>query len=451
MDKFDIVLQGKYDTDTDEIISEYLTLPFVNNIIVSCWEDNKPFAHYGTNIKQVTSKYPASPGTDNRNLQIVSSLAGLQHTTTPFVAKMRSDQHYDRNSMITMYNYLRSNYKANNIFVAGTYPNLLFHPRDHIFWGERSNVLSLFEIPLEVNGIAERYNLTKNLLHLHYHEFMRSETYIGAHYLAKFAPEIKKYLEEPEKYLYDRAPEWNVAKITSDRITHQYFRPFPRKNIDMKWKRKGWNIYPYDDQRKIYGEYWSEDFVDVNLKSLNEMLVFYAKDPENDQINYTLGLLYDSLEQTAAAISYFLRAAERTNNKNLAYECLLKIGLCFERQGKRGNTVRGAYDRALCLMPKRPEAYFLISRFYERTGDHVNGYMFAELGLTFADENQIPLRSNVEYPGRYGLIFEKAVCSWWWGKPDECRQLLQTLKNEYIMDDIHRVAVERNIRQTQKQ
>lgn len=183
------------------------------------------------------------------------------------------------------------------------------------------------------------------------------------------------------------------------------------------------------------------------MYNLNTALEQYAQDTENANLNYNVALIYESIGQTAAAISYFLRAAERTNDNNLAYECLLKIGLCFERQGGRNNSVRGAYKHAVCLMPKRPEAYFLLSRYYERTQDHVDSYTTAELALQFADFNQVPLRSHVEYPGKYGIIFEKMVSSWWWGKPKETRRLLQVLKNEYgsAMDPVHYAATQNNL------
>jgi hypothetical protein len=182
--------------------------------------------------------------------------------------------------------------------------------------------------------------------------------------------------------------------------------------------------------------------------NINELITAYAKDTENAELNYQCGIAYESIGQTAAAISYFLRAAERTNDNNLAYECLLKIGLCFERQGDRGNTVRGAYQHAVCLLPNRPEAYFLLARHYERGGhDYVTAYMYAHLGLTTADFNQIPLRSWVEYPGKWGLIFEKSVSSWWWGKADECRALLHELKDNHAheMDYNHLIATQGNL------
>jgi len=185
----------------------------------------------------------------------------------------------------------------------------------------------------------------------------------------------------------------------------------------------------------------------MSNKELNALVGYYAKHPENAEANYQVGLLYEGMGQTAAAISFFLRAAERTSNNTLAYECMLKVGLCFDRQGRRANTVRGAYQHALLIHPNRPEAYFLLSRFYERSFDHVNGYMYADLGLKNSDFTLKPLRGFVEYPGRYGLIFEKMVCAWWWGKPNECRELLQVLKNEYgtVMDEQHRLATEKNL------
>lgn len=178
-----------------------------------------------------------------------------------------------------------------------------------------------------------------------------------------------------------------------------------------------------------------------------KLLRDFARNPENVELNYALAIHYESIGQWASAISYFLRTAERTTNKNLAYECMLKIGLGFERQGRRGNSARGAFKHALMILPKRPEAYFLISRYYERIGDHVMGYTMAQLGIETSDQNQPPLRSWVEYPGFYGLVFEKMVCSWWWGKPDECRALLQELKNKYAhqMDSVHYNATQNNL------
>lgn len=181
--------------------------------------------------------------------------------------------------------------------------------------------------------------------------------------------------------------------------------------------------------------------------NLQEIVSNFSKDSDNPELNYACARAYEERNQTSAAIGWYLRTAERTTDKNLAYECLCRIGLCFEKQKKRDNTVRVFYKHALLLLPQRPEAYFLLARYSERKNDHVSGYMFAEQGLANADFNQVPLRNGVEYPGKYGLYFQKMVSSWWWGKQDECRALMVKIKNDYMyeLDDIHREALQRNL------
>jgi len=49
----------------------------------------------------------------------------------------------------------------------------------------------------------------------------------------------------------------------------------------------------------------------------------------------------------------------------------------------------------------------------------------------YADLDSKPLRTNVEYPGKYGFLFEKSIAAWWWGKVDEARSLTLEIKNNY--------------------
>ena len=185
----------------------------------------------------------------------------------------------------------------------------------------------------------------------------------------------------------------------------------------------------------------------TQVNNLQRAIEDYIFDPENPEKNYILGLIYESMGQTASAVSFFLRTAERTDIKELSYECLLKMGLCFDRQGNRSNTVKGMYKQALVFMPDRPEAYFLLSRHHERAHEFVDAYVYAELGLKKSNLDCTPLRGNVEYPGKYGLPFEKAVAGWWWGRPTESRKLFRDISDEYFdkMDQPHYNAVNNNL------
>ena len=167
-------------------------------------------------------------------------------------------------------------------------------------------------------------------------------------------------------------------------------------------------------------------------KTIEEQLLHdYALDTENPEHNFNLGLWYENQGHNSAALSYFLRCAERSEDDTLTYEALIHGSNCYDRQGTRDLTAKGILQQALMVLPNRPEAYFLLSRFSERREYWQDCYIYANNGLEYADFNLEPLKTNVEYPGKYGLLYEKSVASWWWGKGKETRQLLQEIKENY--------------------
>lgn len=181
---------------------------------------------------------------------------------------------------------------------------------------------------------------------------------------------------------------------------------------------------------------------------LLDALYEYVKDCENPELNFNLALEYKKIGQTASAISFFIRSADRTNNLELSYECLLHCAECFIAQDRRDNTVRGLYKHAISILPKRPEAYFLLARFEEKKSQFDNTYMLSSMALEVCDFESKPLIHQLGYPGKYGLIFEKAVSSYWWGKGEESRKLFLDLYYNYwnILDQSHKDAVQANIK-----
>lgn len=185
-----------------------------------------------------------------------------------------------------------------------------------------------------------------------------------------------------------------------------------------------------------------------NNESSDELIHLekYIENTENSENNYNLGRWYHNIGQTAAAISFYLRAADRSENDLLTYECLLLSADCFYKQQNRDYTVRSLYKRAITLLPKRPEAYYLLARFDEWARNYCDSYTLSSLALSFCDFD-IEKIDSLEYPGKYGFIFEKAVSSYWWGKSEECRQLFKLLVDEYWneLDEKHRISVEDNL------
>ena len=186
---------------------------------------------------------------------------------------------------------------------------------------------------------------------------------------------------------------------------------------------------------------------EVLESNLNKLLHNFINDPENSDNNFELAIYYDSIGQTASAVSYYLRTAERTKFDEIKYQAILRSAICFDIQGSRNLTVKGLLQHALTIMPKRPEAYFLLSRFYEREGNYHDCYLISTLGEKISDKNPIPpLILYVEYPGFYGIIFEKAVSSCWCGLCDESRKLFEDLDQNYELDEIHNEAVKNNLK-----
>lgn len=179
---------------------------------------------------------------------------------------------------------------------------------------------------------------------------------------------------------------------------------------------------------------------------LDAILKEYVFDCENPILNYQLGLEYEKIGQTAAAISYLLRAAERTQNKLLTYECLIRIGNCFDRQQNRSYTVKSMYRSAISVLPDRPEAYYMLAKYLAYEQNYSECYLFCDLAL-FHCKGKEYNDLNVGYPGIWGIYYHYSVSSWWCGKGMKSRKLIQKIINEYWneMDDYHKKSIETNL------
>ena len=152
---------------------------------------------------------------------------------------------------------------------------------------------------------------------------------------------------------------------------------------------------------------------------IEELVVKLSTDPFNPDLNFKCAVEYENLNQTASAVSFYLRCAEYgfETHKILTYNSLLRMARCFEDQKDRQHTVSNCILQAMTVLPNRPEAYFMLSQFYEGIGSWQESYTFAELGL--CKKNIGPLPVSVGYEGMFSLKFQKAVASWWIGRRDD--------------------------------
>jgi hypothetical protein len=177
---------------------------------------------------------------------------------------------------------------------------------------------------------------------------------------------------------------------------------------------------------------------------IEELVVELSKDPFNPALNFNVAVEYEKQNQTASAVSFYLRTAEygHETHPTLVYASLLKVAQCFDDQNDRNATVSNCLLQAVAYLPYRPEGYFLLAQFYERLEQWQECYTWANMGLHHHLHSPLPV--YVGYEGSYVLLFEKAIAAWWIGRKDESVELLQKL-NQMDINLGYKVAIELNI------
>jgi len=256
--------------------------------------------------------------------------------------------------------------------------------------------------------------------------------------------DVKDGQKRNHYYTYDYVINWWKDNGSNRTVEELMGKSFEVKEQQIEEIRK-----EIEEEMRVASEFVVNEkdllLTDVSNANLNDLLLEYALDTENPVKNFNIGMWYEHYRHNAPALSFFLRCAERTDNLDLAYEALIHASNAYDRQGTRDQTAKGLLQQALCIHPKRPEAYYLLAKFSEKRQWWQDCYIFAHWAIEFCDFDCEPLKTDVEYPGKYGLLFQKQLAAWWWGKGDESRSLLQDMKNNYEMDDRHYDMVGNNL------
>lgn len=180
------------------------------------------------------------------------------------------------------------------------------------------------------------------------------------------------------------------------------------------------------------------------MSKLKNYLYSYVYNPTPESMVF-IAEEYFNNEQYAAALSFFLKAADSTDDKDLQYYCLIKCAKCVEIPGNRKHSVMTLYKHCITLLPDRPEAYYYLAQLHEWYKDWFDCYMFTIIGLEKPNINDIYTK-KLDYPGKSGLLVLKSLALWGIGKGQESRKLLQELLH-IRYDDLtphHKTVVAQN-------
>ena len=204
----------------------------------------------------------------------------------------------------------------------------------------------------------------------------------------------------------------------------------------------------YSDVKKCNIDYDKLYINKHNYKtnSLEKCLFDFINHPYFDMNNFNLAYEYEFINQTAAAVSYYLRCAEFTKNKDLSYESLLRISKCLSIQGGRDKYELACIHHAISINPNRPEAYYMISLYYSYRGKWLKSYMYACIGLENYKKEYTPLLKDIGLFNYYQLLFQKAYSGYNKGKIYESKKIYYELLYYYHdLDENYKKIIIQNL------
>lgn len=178
--------------------------------------------------------------------------------------------------------------------------------------------------------------------------------------------------------------------------------------------------------------------------NIEDLIIKLSHKPFDPELNFEVAVKYEEMNQTASAVSFYLRTAEYGYDKTpvLVYASLCKLAQCFEDQKDRAWTVSNCLLQAVQYLPYRPEAYYLLSKFYEQAAQWQESYTWAEMGLEKEIMTNLPV--DVGFLGRFCLEFQKALAAYWVGRKEESKKMFIKLSQRDLPISYQK-AIEENL------
>lgn len=161
----------------------------------------------------------------------------------------------------------------------------------------------------------------------------------------------------------------------------------------------------------------------------------YISYPQVPETNFSLARWYEEQKHDSPAVSFYIRTAEFAEEMGfeeneclltLAYEALLRAHFCINRQRTRELTAKSLLQRAISLVPLRPEAYYLLARFEQQKGNWPEVYLLCNIGHSLNIPSQ-PLSKSVGYYAPESFLLPLALSAYYWGRGIEARKILQEI------------------------
>tara|TARA_R100000908_G_C3753608_1_gene147962 strand:- start:1554 stop:2411 length:858 start_codon:yes stop_codon:yes gene_type:complete len=278
----DIIVQGGLWPFTNQTLYYYKSLPFVNNVILSTWEDEQYLDTIDWTGPIVLSKKPKKNGVGNMNLQILSTHAGLKESKAKYAMKTRTDwkvyDHYidrefndflQRSANLPKIQFLDREGYARPIFAGALAHNLPYHPNDVLMLGRTQDLQEFWNLSFteeECDHSNEWGNHHQQAdKGLDFTKTVRNPVWFGLNYAAKFSKVAKKHLENFSEYVLDNAPKYDEAMKEYEKIRNFLWQPM--RKPDIWWVKTPDNKYP-DHWTFDYDYYYNNEYIFREFKTI---------------------------------------------------------------------------------------------------------------------------------------------------------------------------------------
>jgi tetratricopeptide (TPR) repeat protein len=186
------------------------------------------------------------------------------------------------------------------------------------------------------------------------------------------------------------------------------------------------------------------------MESVEKYLIKFVNNPYNDEINYELAYAYECEEQYAAAVSYYLRCAEFTEDNVIAAEALIRLSLCINNQEGRDEKSLYFIKHAITASPNSIEPYYIASLYFSwRSGNipeqrmWLDSYTYACMGINILENNlqTKPFKNSIGYD-KHDIYYQKAWTGSKIGKIDEAREIYTHILSTFDINENVRENVE---------
>lgn len=187
------------------------------------------------------------------------------------------------------------------------------------------------------------------------------------------------------------------------------------------------------------------------MNRISNLIIELSKDPFNPGINFDCAEEYLRNNQTASAVSFYLRCVEYDHAESpLGYASLLRMAQCFDNQRGREFSVTNCLLQAVAYDDTRPEAYWMLSRFHEQSGSWQESYTFATIALGWSHGND-ELPADFGFYGTPSVEFQLALAAYWIGRKSESHQRFLALDANPDLPEVYQAPVKTNLEKLNEQ